>query len=144
MSSRVGTNATKFSQPWCAGMPPEPPVQFQILYLLPRGVMVYGEWGLNVEAGRREGLCGEDGRGCTWVRHCLTAMIRSRNESQAARDILGWTCGGSGAMLLSTPGLCHGVEGCGKRISHGSCMRRTKPTPCCSGSAEHGTCQELH
>lgn len=122
MSSRVGTNAAKSSQPWCAGMPPKSCVHLQILYLLRRDVMVCRERGLNVEPGRRGRLCGEVGRGCTQVRHLLTATIQSRDESQAARDILGWKCGGFHAVLLSTPGLCHGVEECGKRISHGSCI----------------------
>ena len=42
-------------------------------------------------------------------------------------------------MLLSTPGLRLGMEGCGKGISPGSCMRSTKPTPHRSGSADVGS-----
>ena len=94
------------------------------------------------------------------MRYRLTAMIQSRNESlstssQATREgvrarpsvachCLAWKCTGAPAVLLSTPGLRRGMEGCGKGISHGSCMRGTKPTPCHSGSAERVTHQELH
>lgn len=108
--------------------------------------------------GERERTCGEVGRGCTWMRWHPAATIQSRNEplsthSQATGEgvrarpsmachYLPWNCGGHRAVLLSTPGLCHGMEGCGRGISHGSCMGSTKPTPRHPGSAERPTCQE--
>lgn len=60
-----------------------------------------------------------------------------------SQSICGWKCRGAPAVLPSTPGLRRGMEGCGKRISRGSCVRSTKHTPRRSGSATCVTCQEL-